>query len=326
MPLPYPNSVLGACITSPVNDPTSWSFPPIATHGRAEPVAAEVGALDVNPNPNLVSTALLARLGTALASADAPGGGSWGGDGAAGLCWAIDSVAPALGPGLAALVRALAGPTLQLHRPALAQPLPLQAAGASPSLSGSGLGSGPEPGAGAGERVWEEYECGEQFARGSFGEVWRGLRRSRARAETLHAGPLEAEIAGVPAGSRQQGPAVPEEGGKPTGSGERGPEEGAEQGGFVLKRILGGPGSDAWLSGRREEHFGRLFWPAQARAAAGLGSSGAGHVVRFVEALEVRSPLGSPTGAPLATLAPLDSQKVAPLASSRDHGLLAHCS
>ncbi|KAK9827406.1 hypothetical protein WJX81_008695 [Elliptochloris bilobata] len=56
--------------------------------------------------------------------------------------------------------------------------------------------------------------------------------------------------------------------------------------GFVLKRILGGRGSEAWRSGRREEHFGRLLWPAQARAAAGGGGDGAEHIVRFVESLE----------------------------------------
>ena len=126
--------------------------------------------------------------------------------------------------------------------------------------------------------MWSAYERGTQFARGSFGEVWRGVRRRQNRQN-----PREGSDQGVTAGAAAN--VLPED-----GSGA--PEEGFEQG-FVLKRILGERGSDAWLSGRREEYFGRLFWPAQARVVtvAGSGGGGAEHVVRFVEALEARPKL-----------------------------------
>ena len=224
------------------------------------------------------STALLARLGTAL---DVAGGfTNDGGDGVAaeGQCWA--------GFDPAALVRALAGPGLAPHQPVLARPLPLPPGGSSPPWPVIGLGSGQ------GSRlqleatekeqrrqgVWGEYEQGRQFARGSFGEVWRAVRRRQSRRTQRGGaarGPASAAEAAGPAGGD-------------AGRGEGfdvGFEQSAEQG-FVLKRVLGGRGSEAWRSGRREEYFGRLFWPAQARAAAGDSRGGAGHLVRYVESLE----------------------------------------
>ena len=75
------------------------------------------------------STALLVRLGTAVATAGEHGSSSTGVSGGVGLCWARDGGAPAVRGDLDTLVSALAGPMLQPHQPALARPLPLQAAG-----------------------------------------------------------------------------------------------------------------------------------------------------------------------------------------------------
>lgn len=222
------------------------------------------------------STALLARLGTALDVAGGFANDDGGHGGAAeGQCWA--------GFDPAALVRALAGPGLAPHQPVLARPLPLPAGGSLPPWPVIGLGSGQgarlELDAGEEEQgcqgVWGEYEQGRQFARGSFGEVWRAVRRRQSRRTQR--------------GGAARGPPSAAEAGRPAGGDagrEEGFGEGAEQG-FVLKRVLGGRGSEAWRSGRREEYFGRLFWPAQARAAAGDSRGGAGHLVRYVESLEV---------------------------------------
>ena len=222
------------------------------------------------------STALLARLGTALDIASGLANGVSGhGDAAEGQCWA--------GFDLAALVRALAGPGLAPHQPVLARPLP--PGGSSPRWPVIGSGSGHASRLDARvevqgrQGVWGEYEQGRQFARGSFGEVWRAVRRRPSRRTQR--------------GNAAQGPASAAEAGRPAG-GDAGREEGSDAGfeqsaeqGFVLKRVLGGRGSEAWRSGRREEYFGRLFWPAQARAAVDDSRSGAGHLVRYVESLEV---------------------------------------
>ena len=260
--------------------------PSAGVQGRSSAVSGEAGAGKQARACRLgqgASTALLARLGTAL---DVAGGSAnGGGRGAAeeGQCWA--------GVDMAALVRALAGPGLAPHQPVLARPLPLPPGGASlpwpvigvGSVQGSGLAL-DEGGTAQGptrQGVWGDYEPGRQFARGSFGEVWRAVRRRQNRRAQR--------------GGAAQGPApTPEASRLADGGAERGEgsEEGAERGaerGFVLKRVLGGRGSEAWRSGRREEYFGRLFWPAQAQAAADDSRSGAGHVVRFVESMEARS-------------------------------------
>jgi len=205
----------------------------------------------------------LMRLDAAVAAAHARPGGA----------------AAALDGGATTLVKALAGPDLQLHRPALAAPLPLAATSApaavvvgpaaeSSPAAGSGLQPAPQAPSASRPGVWGAYELGAQYARGSFGEVWRAVRRrgSGGTPDTR----LEPGAAG--------GDAVEDAWGL---------ERGAEQG-FVLKRILGARGSDAWFSGRREEYFGHLFRASQARAAASGVRAGAEHIVRFVEALEVR--------------------------------------
>jgi hypothetical protein len=260
-------------------------MPPLGAAARAYDRSGLAGMPMLPPAPATcrdisASAAPLMRPHAAAAAAHAsPGAARASGAGTPGLCWARGGAAAALDAGAATLVEALAGPDLQPHRPALAAPLPLAAASV-PAAVVAGPESGPSPDAGSGlqpapqapgagrQGVWGAYELGAQYARGSFGEVWRAVRRrGSGRTPDTGLGP------GAAGGGAMED--------------AWGSEGGAEQG-FVLKRILGARGSDAWLSGRREEYFGHLFRASQARAAAGGVRGGAEHVVRFVEALEVR--------------------------------------